>query len=709
MATLSMSVIDFRAAVAQATAIAIPRQRLIYRGKLLKDGALLAAYDVQDGHTVHLVTKPATRDEENTDRRPADGLADGPAWNLANLRSALRRTGVSTTSGHQLPMLREILAETAVENTRNEEEFVVVDLEPLTQGIFTIQSVLSTAQREQPRQFFIGQWLDVKDTVNQWLEATIMDIANGKMLVHYHGWPTRWDEWIELDSDRIAAFRTRTLHIPNAQRMSPVPTTRVPNAPRVSGRDIRRTVIQVRNLMREMMPHIEQLADLCEEDLRQQQPEQREEIARNETMENATDSSMMPEDRQSRESEVSEAAHLVAPLFDRFGRLLMDSAQYLDPLLYPEMRASSQRQQERRLAALRRGHGGSSRQHTASSSTSIEVQDSSLSIRDLIISSPNVASESNQPRRSIDVHIHAIVAPASLSSLASLSRGNVAGSHTEASPQTPSTPPIGRSFGFNDTRVYNSHASDDEGDHSRVPLLGSYRHRAHSHTSDSSHHHQQQRAVSRDLDDFLSDDFFRTSFGRNDDDSDDESSISYMHSDAMQSSRSAYRPPSLSERMSSPGTPSDDGSAQYSSGTIGVISEVAATEEQLQARVSEAINQGHSDGNGRASLASTGSSSPDSSSGFPTFLEVMRRTLSSVRSFVHTEQSSSSVEDTRNSLELVSGSFVPSSSPLPSSPSSLSTPPVSPVSHSSIENVTSYHRGLSESSIDGALDLDEVD
>lgn len=28
------------------------------------------------------------------------------------------------------------------------------------------------------RKFFVGQWLDVKDTVNNWLEATVMDIAD---------------------------------------------------------------------------------------------------------------------------------------------------------------------------------------------------------------------------------------------------------------------------------------------------------------------------------------------------------------------------------------------------------------------------------------------------------------------------------------------------------------------------------------------------
>ncbi|KAG6962000.1 hypothetical protein JG688_00008823 [Phytophthora aleatoria] len=548
-ATSSMSVADFRAKVALATAVPVPRQRLIYRGKLLKDGVALAAYDLQDGHTVHLVAKPpansatsSTTQTANEDARRRE--VNGPAWNLSNLRSALRRTGATTTT-QPLPMLREILDEMAESPQEAAEGMVLgglngprrqelaVDLEPITQGILTMRTVLSTAAQEQeeqederieedaqveqqtdghtttqrgPRQFFVGQWLDVKDTVNQWLESTVMVIADEKVLIHYHGWPTRWDEWIDVDSDRIAAFRTqqergRAQNEAESDNSSTGPSG--PSAP---------TTL---------------------------------------------------EPGQARESEVSEMAHLVAPLFDRFGRLLVDSAGYFDPLLRPELRGTSQRQQERHSTVLRRGHGGSTLRQAASVSASMEAQDNSLSIRDLIATSPNRASESNQPRRSIDVHIHAIVAPASLSSLASLTRGNSDTNNNESGStrrvQTPSTPPIGRSFGFDDNR--------DEADHSRVPLLDGYRH--HSHSSESN---QQRRAVARELDDFLSDDFFGTSFGHEDDDSDDESNVS--HSDAMQST---YRPPSPS---------------------------VAAAEERLRARAAEGQRDedGHSSDNGRTGL-----------------------------------------------------------------------------------------------------------
>ncbi|EEY59129.1 ubiquitin family protein, putative [Phytophthora infestans T30-4] len=735
-ATLSMSVADFRAKVALATAVPVPRQRLIYRGKLLKDGVALAAYDLQDGHTVHLVAKPpansatsSTTQTTSDSARPREG--NGQAWNLANLRSALRRTGATTTP-QPLPMLREILDEVAEAPQEAAEGMRIgglsgprvqesaIDLEPITQGILTMRTVLSTVTQEQederveedaqveqqtvgqattrrgPRQFFVGQWLDVKDTVNQWLESTVMAVADGKVLIHYHGWPTRWDEWIDVDSDRIAAFRTRTLHAQNTQRMSPTPTARVPSAPRVGDNNVRRMVVNVRDLMREMMPHIDHLAGLCEEDLRREQ-ERGQAPTEVESDSSSVDyvavqtgpsgpTSMDP--GQARESEVSEVAHMVAPLFDRFGRLLMDSARYFDPLLRPELRETSQRQQERHTAALRRSHGGSAQRQAASVSASMEAQDNSLSIRDLIATSPNAASESTQPRRSIDVHIHAIVAPASLSSFASLSRGNNDTHSNENGStrrvQTPSTPPIGRSFGFED--------GPDEADNSRVPLLGAYRHRSDSSESDQ----QQRRAVARELDDFLSDDFFGASFGHEDEDSDDEAS----HSDAVQST---YRPPSPSGRISSPRTPQSETTSQFSSGTIGVIPEVAAAEERLRAE--QASSQTREDENGRTSSASA-----SSSSSFPTFLEVMRRTLSGVRNFVHSDVSSPS-QETGNSVELVSGFSLPSSSSSSSisSASSLSTPPMSPASYPSFGTSISRPRSPSDSSIDEELDLDEVD
>ena len=54
----------------------------------------------------------------------------------------------------------------------------------------------------------------MKDTINQWLEAQVIKVQGTKAYVHYNGWGTRWDEWIEFNSPRMRNFKTYTLQSP---------------------------------------------------------------------------------------------------------------------------------------------------------------------------------------------------------------------------------------------------------------------------------------------------------------------------------------------------------------------------------------------------------------------------------------------------------------------------------------------------------------
>lgn len=52
------------------------------------------------------------------------------------------------------------------------------------------------------RPFYIGQWVDVLDTVNEWLEAQIIDqlYVNGVLCFqfHYKGWKSEYDEYFSV-------------------------------------------------------------------------------------------------------------------------------------------------------------------------------------------------------------------------------------------------------------------------------------------------------------------------------------------------------------------------------------------------------------------------------------------------------------------------------------------------------------------------------
>lgn len=198
------------------------------------------------------------------------------------------------------------------------EDLVVPDpgsMEPVRQGLMTLHTILPHASVaeggegprssvvEANRRWYRGQWVDCRDTVNQWLEATIVDLADpdvvlppqpnvnqtsrrrpargacrptsdsavssmdwdGRrrlllepcdeddpeneggelsgwrrrynndgvqlLLIHYNGWPHRWDEWIRSDSERIRPFRTRTRHPSIAPYVSPTPQSVFNEAP----------------------------------------------------------------------------------------------------------------------------------------------------------------------------------------------------------------------------------------------------------------------------------------------------------------------------------------------------------------------------------------------------------------------------------------------------------------------------------------------
>jgi len=106
--------------------------------------------------------------------------------------------------------------------------------EMLRQNIEQIETLLErrTEPSSLPTQAFVldnpkykvGQWVDVIDTMGQWLEAQITKLSVDKVRVHFNGWGSRWDEWISVNSPRIAQFRTYTIQSPQSAFFSPYPS-----------------------------------------------------------------------------------------------------------------------------------------------------------------------------------------------------------------------------------------------------------------------------------------------------------------------------------------------------------------------------------------------------------------------------------------------------------------------------------------------------
>jgi hypothetical protein len=50
--------------------------------------------------------------------------------------------------------------------------------------------------------------VDAKDMIGKWYESTILAVKDSEVFVHYEGWSSAWDEWLDVSGERLAAFRT---------------------------------------------------------------------------------------------------------------------------------------------------------------------------------------------------------------------------------------------------------------------------------------------------------------------------------------------------------------------------------------------------------------------------------------------------------------------------------------------------------------------
>jgi hypothetical protein len=191
----SKLIADLKEELYLITGTPLHRQRLLLHGMQLEDDLTLEESGVED--TVYLVAFV------QLEQQVIDLLAlavEGPVGLLRRRRSP------------------------AGESVGNDQ------VEAISQSLTTIESLVKSRFSVTVRSFVLGQWVDVRDTVDQWLEAQILavqDSGNGpSVFVHYNGWPSRWDEWIQMSSPRIQPLRTHTFQALDSDITSPSPVIR---------------------------------------------------------------------------------------------------------------------------------------------------------------------------------------------------------------------------------------------------------------------------------------------------------------------------------------------------------------------------------------------------------------------------------------------------------------------------------------------------
>jgi hypothetical protein len=277
------SIASLKDSIQSQTTISGDRQRLIYRGKVLVDEHAIRDYNIEDGHTVHMIAKPENYREL---KRSVE---------IAEANSNTRGSGASGTSSSTLQVAQP--APTRASTSAPVDPNAAAEgasLERVRQTFLTLHTLLSTMDRRAEdreynhsnqsnnlalveeskesgdsgeRRFFPGQWLDVKDTVNQWLEATILDVdrLEKRLFVHYNGWPARWDEWLPFDSPRLAPFRSRTVHSSLAPQACPEPNILPTQAIMTGPNDVRYLLPELSRWMHLLLPMVDRLAALSTE------------------------------------------------------------------------------------------------------------------------------------------------------------------------------------------------------------------------------------------------------------------------------------------------------------------------------------------------------------------------------------------------------------------------------------------------------------
>ena len=247
----NITILELKNNIMERMEVPICKQRIVYKGKLMQNNKTLESYNIQSGQILHLIAKVEERLATNTssqsskekipetmrrgiyinpdqntsttqnlnpiyERSPSrasshDSETDEMQQNevIAGILRTLRDSSMNRPNYRRRLMQQRILGfnVSAQESTEVLRQNLIT-LSQLSQSMCSVENVSGvhgiTPFNYNRRTLTIGQWVDVKDTVNQWCEAQIMNtrkildaqssLEKDQVLVHYSGWASSWDE-----------------------------------------------------------------------------------------------------------------------------------------------------------------------------------------------------------------------------------------------------------------------------------------------------------------------------------------------------------------------------------------------------------------------------------------------------------------------------------------------------------------------------------
>ena len=333
-------------------------QRLIYQGKILQNNTeKIKHYKIANESVIHLVIRKLTlsddnnnnniniihNEENNSDHSPGGNNGLGFIRMNHNSNRRLQRKNMHFDPSDCIETLyQNILVINNLMKIRN--NFTISNF---------MQNMTIIPFNLNKKKFEIGEWVDVKDTTDNWLEGQIINkrTINNKvqLLIHYNGWGNRWDEWIDQTSNRISFFRTYTLQSMQSILLSPNPTLVYDGNIINDNNNIKRPVDlffyfnKISNIINEINKTIEKMnnykkrdnINIEEKDDIKEHKEKDKEKEGHLNMNNFIPFSF-------NELEIIQLTSQMIPILDRCGRLMCDLSLLLshaifNPNLYPHL------------------------------------------------------------------------------------------------------------------------------------------------------------------------------------------------------------------------------------------------------------------------------------------------------------------------------------------------------------------------------------
>lgn len=225
------------------------KQRLIFQGKVLLNDKLLNEYHLEENDVIHLIEQTLDSNNHNHIQHETASTRGDESFN--NLLSSLFLPNPFVNT-HNNNSINNTMSNNTLRTSNNNNDipdsfhhlikksnFIQTkSIETITQGINSLYDMINRSKHimlneapliknlysnDENNNYKIGQWVDVKDSSDQWIEGQIANKSRTEVNVHYLGLTNQINHWIDSGSKRIALFRSFTSQDLNNQFASPFP------------------------------------------------------------------------------------------------------------------------------------------------------------------------------------------------------------------------------------------------------------------------------------------------------------------------------------------------------------------------------------------------------------------------------------------------------------------------------------------------------